>query len=128
MNICQYLRLHMKIICWRFHIRTPFTFWDLCTWNMWKVCLQTFRNNRICWKLAYCLRNPEISRANNSKIVRIKNVNFSGYCFYMNTNIQGDFQIFISVPLKLTKKKQERHLIPHENRRKSKVSWWFRRR
>ena len=24
---------------------------------MWKVCLKTFRNNRICQKLAYFLRN-----------------------------------------------------------------------
>ena len=24
---------------------------------------------------------------------------FSGYCFYINKNIQGDFQICISVPL-----------------------------
>ena len=47
LEICQYLHLHMKIICWRFHIKTPFTFWDMCTWDMWKVCLQTFRN-RIC--------------------------------------------------------------------------------
>ena len=26
---------------------------------------------------------------------------FSGYCFYMNANMKGDFQICISVPLKL---------------------------
>ena len=31
----------------------------------------------------------------------IKNANFSGYCFYMNTNIWVDFQICISVPLTL---------------------------
>ena len=34
--------------CWRFQIKTPFTFIDMRTWDMWKVCLQTFRNNRIC--------------------------------------------------------------------------------
>ena len=28
--------------------KTRFTFWDMRTWDMWKVCLQTFRNNRIC--------------------------------------------------------------------------------
>ena len=39
-------------------------------------------------------------RANNSTIPRIKNAKFSGHCFYMNTNIQEDFQICISVPLK----------------------------
>ena len=47
-QIWKYLPPHMKIICWRFHIKTPFTFWDMRTWNMWKVCLQTFRNNRMC--------------------------------------------------------------------------------
>ena len=48
LKICQYLPLHMKIICQRFHIKAPFTFWDMRMWDMWKVCLQTFRNNRIC--------------------------------------------------------------------------------
>ena len=38
--------------------------------------------------------------ANNSRILRIKNAKFSGYCFYMNTNIWGDFQICVSVTLK----------------------------
>ena len=37
---------------------------------------------------------------NNSKILAIKIAKFSGYYFYMNLNIQGDFQICISVPLK----------------------------
>ena len=36
---------------------------------------------------------------NKSRILRIKNVKFSGYCFYMNTNIYWYFQICISVPL-----------------------------
>ena len=48
LRICQYLRLPMKIISWRFHIKTSFTFWDMGTWHMWNVCLQTFRNNRVC--------------------------------------------------------------------------------
>ena len=26
---------------------------------------------------------------------------FSGYCFYLNTNIKGDFKICISVPLNI---------------------------
>ena len=37
----------LKILCWRFQIKTLFNFWDMRTWNMWKVCLQTFRKNRI---------------------------------------------------------------------------------
>ena len=38
-------------------------------------------------------------RVNNSRILRTKNAKFSGYYFYLKTNIQGDFQICISVPL-----------------------------
>ena len=28
-----------KDMCWRFRIKTPFTFWDIRTWDMWNVCL-----------------------------------------------------------------------------------------
>ena len=44
--------------------------------------------------------NSQTSRVNNSRILRIKNAKFCGYCFYMNRNIKGDFQICISVHLK----------------------------
>ena len=37
----------------KFHIKTPFVFWDMRMWGMWKVCLQAFRKNTMCWKLAY---------------------------------------------------------------------------
>ena len=36
---------------------------------------------------------------NNSRVLRFQNAKFSGYHFYMNTNICRDFQICISVPL-----------------------------
>ena len=98
MKICQYLCLHMKIICWRYHIKTP-SFWDTPTWDMFKVCLQTFQNNRICYKLANMLRNVQTSRTNNSRILRIKNAKISRYCFYMTINIYGHFQVCISIPL-----------------------------
>ena len=39
--------------------------------------------------------------ANKSRIRRIWNAKFSGYCFYMNANIFGDFQIYISVTLSI---------------------------
>ena len=48
LTICQYIGLCIKIICQKFHIKTPFTFWDMRMWDMQKVCLQTFRNNGIC--------------------------------------------------------------------------------
>ena len=48
-------------------------------WDIWKVYLQTFWNNRICWKSAYFLRNLQTSRINNSATLRIKNAKFSGY-------------------------------------------------
>ena len=36
---------------------------------------------------------------NNSRTSNSKNAKFSGYYFYVNTDIEGDFQICISVPL-----------------------------
>ena len=63
----------MKIICWRIHIKTP-TFWDMRTRDIWKVCLPTFTKNRISYKIAYFLRNLQTLRANNSRILKIKNV------------------------------------------------------
>ena len=75
MKIYQYLCLHMKIICWRFHIKTPFAF---------EICAR-----EICEKF-------------NSRILRIRNAKFSGCCFYMNTYVLGDFQICIIVPLMIS--------------------------
>ena len=34
LKICQYLRRHLKIICRRFHIKTPFTFSNMSTQDM----------------------------------------------------------------------------------------------
>ena len=51
-------------------------------------------------KLAYFLRSLQTSLANNSRILRIKYAKFPGYCFYMNKNIYGDFQIRISIHLR----------------------------
>ena len=42
-------------------------------------------------KISLFFKKLQTSRANNLRILWIKNVNFSGYCFYMNTNIQEDF-------------------------------------
>ena len=43
----------------------------------------------------------------NSRILRIKNAKFGGYCFYMNTSILGGFQNCISVPLKISQNSPE---------------------
>ena len=69
------------------------------TLDIQNICLQTYRNNRIRSKVAYFLRKIQILRANNSRILRIQNAKFSGYYFYMDTNIWRDFQICINVPL-----------------------------
>ena len=55
LNICQYLCLHMKL-CRSFHIRTPFKFWDMRK-DMWKVCLELFRNKINIRLLLKKLRN-----------------------------------------------------------------------
>ena len=44
-KLSLFLHLHMKIRRRRLYVEIPFTFWDRGTWYMWKVCLQTFRNN-----------------------------------------------------------------------------------
>ena len=41
-------------------------------------------------------------------LLGIKNAKLSGYCIFMNINIEGDFQICISVPLSM---KVERHVL-----------------
>ena len=51
-------------------------------------------------KIAYFLRNLQTSPTDNSTILGIKDAKFSGYCFYINTNIGRDFKICTSVPLK----------------------------
>ena len=50
-------------------------------------------------KITLFLRHLQTSRANNLRILKIKNAKFSGYCFYMSSNIEGDLQICIGAPL-----------------------------
>ena len=56
-------------------------------------------------KSSLLLKKIQTSRVNNSRILKIKNMKFSGYYFYSNKNIEGDFQIRISVPLRCLRKK-----------------------
>ena len=51
-----------------------------------KVCeiFVTYRNNRICLKLAYFSRKIQTLRSNKSRILTIKNAKFSEYYFNMN--------------------------------------------
>ena len=69
------------------------------TRDIWNICLQTYINNRICWKVAHFLRKIQTSRVNNSRIFKIENGKFSGYCFYTSPSIQWSFQNCISVSL-----------------------------
>ena len=85
--------LFFKIICWRFQIVTPFTFWDMGMWDMRNVCLQTFRSNSICCKWAYFLRNLQTSRIYNLRILRIKNACLQDIVFIWT---QTDREIFKS--------------------------------
>ena len=57
--------------------------------------------------MAYFLSILQISRADNSRVLWIKNAKYSGYCFYMSTSLYGDFQICISVPLNKTKSRKK---------------------
>ena len=71
----------------KIHIKTPFTFWDMRTWDMWNVCLQILRNNRIRWKLAYFLRNLRASLENDSRIFTIKKTKFFDIIFMWTQKI-----------------------------------------
>ena len=46
-------------------------------------------------------KHSQTLQINNYRNFKIKNAEFSGCYFYMNLNIQGDFQISISVPLRV---------------------------
>ena len=95
MKICQYFRLHMKIVLKILHLNT---FCFLRYSHVWYV-KSLFTNIPKQWNmLKISLLFKKFT--NFSRILRIKNVKFLGYCFCMNTNIWGDFQICISVPLK----------------------------
>ena len=76
LKICQYLLLHIKIICWRIHINTLFTFWDMHRWDMWKVCLKTFRNKLICQKLSFFLRNLQTREFLGSRMRNFQGIDF----------------------------------------------------
>ena len=63
-------------------------------------CLFTnIQKQQNCQKVAYFLRKIQTSRVNNSRILRFKNVIFSGYSFYRKPSTQRNFQICISVLL-----------------------------
>ena len=76
----------MKIIFQRFHIKIPFTFWYICMWDMWKVCLHSETiecvKNKPTFKEIYEL-NGQIPQT----FLRIKRAKISGFYFYMNTSI-----------------------------------------
>ena len=112
MKICQCLHRHIEIMCPRFHIKALFTFRDVRTWDLWKVCLQTFRNNKkICLNLAYFLKNLQTSRENNSRILRF-NANFQGIVFYENKHLERFSNLHYCTFRKMTKIKNYRPVSP----------------
>ena len=77
-------------MCRRFRIIIQVTYWDIRTRDIRNICLQTYRNNRICKKVTYFLRKIQTSWLNYSRILWIKNAKFSGYWSYMSLNIHGN--------------------------------------
>ena len=98
LEICQYLRLCMEKYVEDFTLKHLLLF-EISTREI---------SGRFVYKHSETIeyvknwptfkKNLQISRANNSRVLRIKNSKFWEYCFYLNTNIQGDYQICISVP------------------------------
>ena len=70
-------RLHIKIMCRRIHIITPFNVWDICTPGIRK---HTETTNTNIQKRQNMIKSSLLFKRN-------KNAEFSGYCFYMNPNI-----------------------------------------
>ena len=64
-----------------------------------KSLLTNIQKHQNMLKIGLLFKKLQTSRADNSRILRFTNAKFLGYCFYMNTKIQVDFQICISVPL-----------------------------
>ena len=67
----------MKLICRRFHIKTIYFL---------RYAHVRYVKNL---KFSLLLKKLKILRANNSRILRIKNTKFSGYCFDMNKHVGG---------------------------------------
>ena len=76
-----YVRVHTKIIPWKFHILDHQNFWVFYPWMF--VYKQ--------WETIEYVKNSLIFKTNlwvkSSRILRIKNAKLSGYYFYMNRNI-----------------------------------------
>ena len=85
----------MKIICCEYFTLKYLLLFEICARELYKK----FDDKHSEKILAYFLRNLQTLWAHNSRIHRIKNAKFSGYCFDMNINILEDFQICISIPL-----------------------------
>ena len=98
LKICQYLRIHMKIICWRFHIKTPIAFWDMHTWDMWKVGLQTLRNNIAYVKIILLFNKFANLKAREKltfitrEFLRLRMRNFQGIVFIWTQTCSEIFQ------------------------------------
>ena len=55
---------------------------EICAREICEVCLQTFRHNKICSKLAHFLRNLQTSRANKTQeFLGLGMRNFRGIVF-----------------------------------------------
>ena len=89
-------------MCRRFRIITPVSFWAIRHRGIWNV-IEKIRSmhpeTAEHVKTREFLRKIQTLRVNNSRNLRIKNAKFSGYCFYINSNIHWNSLICITVPL-----------------------------
>ena len=99
LKISLYVCVRIKGIPCKFCVLNPKSFRIIYPLSLQNICLQTYRNKKIGKKLTYFLRKMQTARVNNSIIFRIRKTRFSGHYFYIKKNKQGDFQIYISVPL-----------------------------
>ena len=100
METLQHIRLHKKIVSRRLHIITPSLF-EIYAFYICKMFASNIKKQQNGFKKQPTFfKKIETLRLNNSGIIKIENAKCSGYYFNINANMEGDFQICISIPLK----------------------------
>ena len=59
-HLLRSVLLHIKIVCRRFSIITPFTIWDMRNRDMRNACLQIYRKNSVHQKVAHFIKKCKL--------------------------------------------------------------------
>ena len=90
--MCQYFRFNMKIMSQNISYKNTSYFLRYAHVRYEKSLSTNIQKRQNMLKISLLFKKFTKSRANNSRTLRIKNAKFSGYCFYMNTNVTEIFK------------------------------------